>query len=173
MLDAAARLLAKDPAASMAQIAAAAGVSRTTLHARYATRHDLLAALAHDAMTSVEAAYRDAALDDPDLRAALGRLVDLLVPLGPQVEFLLRERSLDDDAELTRRYAGLDAPLIEAVDRGRRDGTLRSDLPAWWLAAALTGVVYAAWEAVADGRLAPRDAPGLVLRVVLDGAAAR
>ena len=173
LLEAAARVLAKSPAASMAEIAAVAGVSRTTLHARFANRHDLLVALAQDAMDQVEAAYREAGLDGPDVRAALGRTVELLMPLGAQIEFLLRERSLDDDDELTRRYAGLDRPVVEAVARGQRDGALRADLPAWWLVAALSGTVYAAWEAIVDGRLAPRDAVGFVLAVVFDGAAPR
>jgi hypothetical protein len=37
------------------------------------------------------------------------------------------------------------------------------------VAAALTSAVLVAWEAIADGWLAPRDAPELVLRTVLDG----
>jgi hypothetical protein len=44
-----------------------------------------------------------------------------------------------------------------------------SDVPAWWVASALLGTIYTAWEAVTDGRLAPRDAPALVLRTVVDG----
>ena len=173
LLDAAARLLVKSPAASMGEIAAAAGVSRTTLHARFATRHDLLVALADDAMDQVQAAYREADLDQADVRAALRATVEHLIPLGPRVEFLMRERSLDDVVELTRRYAALDRPVLDVVTRGQRDGVLRTDLPAWWLVAALTGTVYAAWEASVDGRLAPRDAAEFVCAVVLDGAAPR
>lgn len=173
LLDVATRVLVVDPAASLGDVAAAAGVSRTTLHARYPTRQDLLVALAHDAMDLLAAAYDDARLDEGEVRAALRRAVEALVPLGARTEYLLRERSLDADEALTARYADLDAPLLALVERGQRGGDLRPDLPAWWLVASLVAAVYAAWEAIADGRLAPREAPALVLTSVLDGSAAR
>ena len=45
ILDAAERLLERSPSATLADIAAAAGVARSTLHRRFASRGDLLAAL--------------------------------------------------------------------------------------------------------------------------------
>jgi serine phosphatase RsbU (regulator of sigma subunit) len=45
ILDAAERLLERSPSATLADIAAAAGVARSTLHRRFASRDDLLAAL--------------------------------------------------------------------------------------------------------------------------------
>ena len=156
----------------MGDVAAAAGVSRTTLHSRYPSRQALLVALAHAAMSLVEQAYAGARLDDPSVPAALGRVVDALVPLGPRIEFLTRERSLDEVEEVNERYLALDRPLIELVERGQATGVLRGDVPAWWLVAALAALVYAAWEAIAEGRLAPRDASPLVLSTALDGARA-
>lgn len=174
LLTAATQVLLRNPTASLAEVATAAGVSRTTLYARFPTRPALLVGLAQAAMDLVEKAYVDAGLDDSAADAAgvtetLTRVLDLLVPLGERVEFLLRERSLDHEAELVARYTALDRPLVEFVARGQRAGALRADLPDWWIVAALLGAVYSAWEAIADGRLAPRDAPALVLRTVFDG----
>ena len=172
MLEVATRVLLADPAASLQDVAVAAGVSRTTLHSRFPTRHALLVALANEAMDLVERAVEAAGIataDGDDARGPLGRLVELALPLGPRVLFLLRERSLDAEPELDARYEALDAPLVAFVERAARRGRLRSDLPAWWTAAALWGAVTTAWEAIADGRLAPRDAPALVLGTVLDG----
>jgi AcrR family transcriptional regulator len=170
LLEIATRVLLVDPAASLGDVARAAGVSRTTLHSRFPTRHALLVALAHEAMDLVEAAYAAARLDDGDDPApALRRLVERVVPLGPRVLYLLRERSLDAEKNLVARYERLDAPVMALIRRARSAGRLRDDQPAWWMAATLFGVVATAWDAIAEGRLAPRDAPDLVLGTVLHG----
>lgn len=169
LLDTATRVLVASPSASMGDVANAAGISRTTLHSRFPSREALLSALAEDAMDLVEQAYREARLDDGTMTDALRRLVALLVPLGPRLDFLLRERSLDDDDAVTARYAQLEQPIVALVERGRDEGAVRTDLPTWWLASGATGLVSAAWEAIADGRLAPRDATDLVVTTLLDG----
>ncbi|MDG4862728.1 helix-turn-helix domain containing protein, partial [Streptomyces sp. T-3] len=50
ILEAAERVLAADPAASMEHIAEAAGVARTTVHRRFANRQALVDALADSAV---------------------------------------------------------------------------------------------------------------------------
>ncbi len=169
LLTAATQVLLRQPTASLADIAAATGISRTTLYSRFPTRQALLVGLAEAAMDLVEKAYVEAHLDDGDVLASLRRVVELMMPLGERVGFLMRERSLDVEPGLTARYAELDRPLVDFVARAQQAGALRGDLPAWWVAAALTSAVLVAWEAIADGWLAPRDAPELVLRTVLDG----
>ena len=173
LLNAATHVLLRQPTASLAEVAAAIDVSRTTLYSRFPTRQALLVGLTQAAMDLVEKAYADAALDDADVAAGLRGVVERLVPLGERVEFLVRERSLDGEPEIVTRYAELDGPLIGFVGRAQEAGALRADQPAWWVVASLNSSVYSAWEAIADGRLAPRDAPTLVLGTVLDGVRAR
>jgi serine phosphatase RsbU (regulator of sigma subunit) len=66
ILDAAARLLERSPSATLADIAAAAGVARSTLHRRFASRDDLLAA--------VRDRPHDGGLDRPAGTLPTGRL---------------------------------------------------------------------------------------------------
>ena len=60
LLETAATLLCKDSGASLAEVAAAAGIGRTTLHRYFPSRHDLLYALADDALIRVEEAVSKA-----------------------------------------------------------------------------------------------------------------
>ena len=60
LLDVAAEVLVADPAASLAQVAHAAGIGRTTLHKHYATRDDLLLAVGHRAIDLWELAVAGA-----------------------------------------------------------------------------------------------------------------
>ena len=74
---------------------------------------------------------------------------------------------------MVRRYEELDQPLLRLVQRGQQDGTLRRDLPAWWVVSSLSAAVYGAWDAIAYGQLAPREAPALVSETMLYGLVSR
>jgi AcrR family transcriptional regulator len=171
LLDVATEMLLSNPAASMADVAAAAGVGRTTLIKRYPTRQDMLVAVAHDAVDRVEKACAEARLDVPGDEAvdALRRLVALSIPLGPRLEFLVRQPSLDLDKDLMARVYAIDEPINDLVRRGQEAGVFRADAPVWWVNLTFTGLVYSAWEAIQLGRLAPLDAPELVVGTLLRG----
>lgn len=175
LLETATQVLVADPSASLADVAKAAGIGRTTLHKLYPTRHALLVALARDALDLLERTYAEVDLDRPgeDCADVLLRLVTAVIPLGPRIEYLLRERSLDVEPDLTERVEALDAPLAALVRRAQDGGQLRADLPVEWVVASLNAGVYAAWELIALGRLAPVAAPGMVVSTLLDGVAAR
>jgi AcrR family transcriptional regulator len=174
VLEVAAEVLVARPTASLAEVARAAGIGRTTLHKQYATRDDLLVAVAHRGLDLLHAAVADVELPpdvtDPDAVAdTLDRLVGSFVPLGPELAFLLRQPSLDDEPEVQRRFEALEPPLAALVRRGQQAGLLRTDMPDAWFVATLYAQVYVAWEGVATGWLAPRDAPDLVVRTLLEG----
>ena len=95
----------------------------------------------------------------------------MLVPLGPQLMFLLRAHELRNDTHIERRLVELDEPLLRAVEHAQRGGTLDPTLPLWWIVESLYATVFIAWEQVERGRLAARDAAPLVIRTWLRGSA--
>lgn len=173
ILDAAARVLAASPAATLADVATAAGISRTTLFTRFATRDDLLRALAADALNRIDDALERAGIEDParDPVVALADLADRMMPLGARLGYLLRERTLDDDDVLDERWRRIDRVLTDAVRRAQAAGRIRADLPAQWVSDAWFWLVAAAWDGIDCGRIAPLDGSRLVLTTLLDGAA--
>lgn len=173
MLQTATEVLVADPAASLADVAAAAGIGRTTLHKQYPTRHALFVAIAGEALDLMEDVYGQVGLDGPGggAPAVLGVLAEALIPLGPRLEFLLRERSLDTEPELLDRLDALDERLRQLVCRAQGVGVLRSDVPDGWVVASFNAQVCMAWELIALGRLAPAGASALVMRTLLDGLA--
>ncbi len=176
ILEIAAEVFSANAAASLADVAAAAGVGRTTLHNRFPTREALLLAVAHDALDRCATVIQDARLAEvgadaapEEVRAALSRFIEAMIPLGPRIEFLLRQPELDLDKELAARTDQLDTPLEEFVSRAQRAGALRAGVPPWWAVSSLYALTYAAWEAITAGLLAPRDAAALVLDTALTG----
>ena len=171
VLEIATQVLVGNPAASLTDVARAAGMSRTTLHKLYPTRHALLVAVAEDALALVTQVYADAQLDvaGREAPAALLRLATGLVPLGPRLMFLDRERALDDEPGFLERVGAVDEPVRLLEQRAKAEGLFRSGPPDGWITGAFNNLVYLAWEQIAEGRLAPLAAPELVVSTLLDG----
>ena len=157
ILEAAERVLARDPAATMEEIAAAAGVARTTVHRRFSTRDALLASLAGWATRQLEAAL-DAARPDaaPPLVAlyqatvnvlrvkiSWGFAMDAAVAGGAEVE------------EIQRRMLGTCDRLF---GRLRDTGALRGDVDPVWARRVYYALIHEACQDVVAESAADVDA---------------
>ena len=165
LLDVAAAVLVADPAASLAEVAEAAGIGRTTLHKHYATRDDLVRAVGHRAIDLWEQAVATLTGDDGGLR----ELIAAMIPNGPQLAFLWRTPAFDHDDEIRARWAVAEERCLAVLKRAQALGVLSASVPDWWLRQSFYALIYTAAESVQAGRLAPHDAPGLVLSTYLHG----
>ncbi len=150
--DAALTCLTRDPQASMAHIAQAAGVGRVTLYGHFGTRAELLHAVfartlreAHQALSTVDLTG--------DARDALTRLVTASWRIIDQCRSLLHAAERELPAEHIRTMH--DQPL------------LRTDLPALWLVAIFYNIVHGAAGEVTAGRLEVGDAAQMINAVLL------
>lgn len=162
VLDMAAAVLAKDPAASLGQVAGAAGIGRTTLHKQFPTRHDLLVAVAARALDISESVVATAA-EDPD---PLRRIIVDLLPYGAYMTLLMAQPEVFAEDAITARTDAIATP-IAAIVAGA--GSIRPGIPDWWLVRSLHSLLSTAWDLVQAGWLAPRDAPELVLSTFTGG----
>ena len=92
ILEAAARLLAEDGDASMADLAGAAGVGRATLYRYYPSREALLGALTAEALDELAGRLADAGLETAGVEEAIGRIVRAVLTVGDRYAVLVRER---------------------------------------------------------------------------------
>jgi len=166
LLDVAAEVLVANPAASLAEVAEAAGIGRTTLHKHYATRDDLLRAVGHRTVDRWEQAL-DGVADGPD--GGLAAIVAAMVPIGSQLGFLWRTSIPDRDRALKERAGGTEQRTLAVLRRAQDLGVLAGRTPEWWLLDTFYSLIYVAAQSVADGQLAPNDAPGLVMSTFLHG----
>lgn len=163
---AAAELLASDPSASLAQVAARAGVGRATLHRHFQGRAELVRAVALEALDATDAvcAGLEAA---PSSRAALGQLFEAMVPLGAHYAFLIR--CPVDDPEVEARYAAQVEQLRKLVEWLRADGWIAPTVPTAWAVALIDQLIWSTWTLVARGEIASREAARLAIDTVLHG----
>ena len=167
LLDVAAAVLVADPAASLAEVAEAAGIGRTTLHKHYATRDDLVRAVGHRAIDLWEQAVGTVTSDDGG--GGLRELIAAMIPNGPQLAFLWRTPAFDHDDEIRTRWAAAEDRCLAVLKQAQARGVLSASAPDWWLRQTFYALIYTAAESVQAGRLAPHDAPGLVLSTYLHG----
>jgi len=170
LLDAAAEVLVADPGASLAEVAEAAGIGRTTLHKHYATRDDLLRAVGQRALDLWRQAVDQVGVDDteqPD--GGLRALAAALIPIGPQLIFLWRTPAFDNHLEIDKQGYAMDERSLALLARAQGRGLLSAGVPSWWLLQSLYSLVYVASESIQSGWLAPREAPDLVVTTFLHG----
>ena len=169
VLRAAAALLATDSGASLAEIAAAAGVGRTTVHRVFPTRGDLLTALALEAVERLTSALGAARLDDGPATDVLARVVEEVLPLSDELAFLDSGPEVWDLPQMRDAWWSVTASLDTLVQRGQLEGDIRGDIPAEVVVEAFTGILLGVWNGVRDGRVAPATATRHVVTLTLAG----
>jgi TetR/AcrR family transcriptional repressor of lfrA len=117
ILEAAMTVLAENPTASLSDIAAAAGVGRSTLHRHYPERTDLIHALAvHVHALSTAAIVEADPLCGPPV-AALRRVVECQLDLGPIFLYVYYEPTVMADPELRAHLDTGDEAIVEVLTR--------------------------------------------------------
>lgn len=180
VLASAQRLLTTDPTASMAQIAAAAGVGRATVHRHFATREDLLREIGSRSLDRWEEIMGEVGLDvvvasrdAARIRAAMEDMIGRFVADNEEFGIALTDSTVVNDPALKARADDLFAREVTMYAAAQAAGILRADVPARWLGHSVYGLLISARDALVAGDIARRDAVELVRTTFLDGGVAR
>ena len=147
ILDAAERLLARRTPLSMVAIAAEAGVSRPTLYAHYRSIPEIVEAAVERSVVASLAAFEEARPEDGPADEALLRMAEASWQQLGRYEALARGAAEHLPAGAVHRsHQAMLAPLQALVDRGRREGAFRTDLPANWLVSLYFALLHGAQE---------------------------
>jgi TetR/AcrR family transcriptional repressor of mexCD-oprJ operon len=169
ILDATERLLARHEQPSISAVAIEAGVSRPTVYAHFPDRQRLLEAVTERAVRRAMAAIKSA---EPDRGPALPALQRLLRASWEQLgrhEAISRASAAELSQDAMRRaHESARTVLGALVERGRREGAFRTDLPAAWLITSCLAVIHAAAEGTRNGELDPHAAVDALSLLVTD-----
>lgn len=174
ILDATERLLANGTPLTMRAIAAEAGVSRPTLYAHYATIGDVVEAAVERSVVASLAAFEAARPGEGAADEALERM--LAASWSQLARFDGLARGAGEHLEpgaVHRTHEAMMAPLLTLIDRGRREGAFRTDVPAEWLASMYLALVHGADDHARAYGLERDEALALLTASVRDLFAAR
>jgi AcrR family transcriptional regulator len=132
ILEAAERVLAEDAGASMEQIAEAAGLTRITVHRRFANRQALLEALSVSAMQQLLETIEDARPNSAPALVAMYRVTANVLRIKSAWRFTLTHNTSLSDAAAAL-WAEIDARTVELLSRAQREGLLAPATDLDWM----------------------------------------
>jgi len=162
---AAAVLVDRGEQASMADVAAAAGMARATVYRYFPNREALFEALARLAVEEAGERLQAGRLDEVAVPEAFERAVRALVGVGDLFVVVSRDSARPDSEEFERQVA---SPLRGLVERAQSLGEVRDDLPASWLMESLIGIVVSGLQTRPP--LGVEDTVAGITSLFLDGA---
>jgi AcrR family transcriptional regulator len=169
ILDATERLLQRGAQPSISAVATEAGVSRPTVYAHFPDRRLMLQALVQrtveHAMSAIQAA-------EPDRGPGADALQRLIASSWQQIaghDEIARAASRELSPEAMRQsHASARDTIRKLIQRGREDGSFRTDMPVGWLVTASLALMHAAAEDVRTGELDAKAAPRTLSLTIAD-----
>ncbi|MFB6828764.1 TetR/AcrR family transcriptional regulator [Streptomyces hydrogenans] len=172
ILEAAERVLAVDPGASMEQIAAAAGVARTTIHRRFANRQALIEALATSAARQLAQAVDDGRPDTAPPLVAMHRITANVLQVKGAWTFAL---SLGDDPDSEAAALQLDIArrCVAVLARAQADGLIDEKADLDWVRRVYYALIGESLHGGDDSAADPDTLAARIIDTLLHGAGPR
>jgi TetR/AcrR family transcriptional repressor of mexCD-oprJ operon len=169
ILDAAEDLLEQRGQASISAVAAQAGVSRVTVYAHFPTWEALLEAAVERAvrrtMTALEAADPASGPPVQALERMIAAAWQHLAHYSAMAQAVAEQLSPE---AVTRTHQAAHQAVGALLERGRADGSFRTDLPVGWLVTACIALIHACAQEVRAGRIDEHDAARILTTTVRD-----
>jgi AcrR family transcriptional regulator len=171
ILAAAERVLVEEPGASMEQIAAAAGVARTTIHRRFASRQALIDALALSAARQLAQAVDDGRPDTAPPLVAMHRITAGVLQVKGAWTFALG-LAADPESEAAVLQRDIDRRCIAVLQRAQDSNLIDPAADLDWVRRVYYALLGESLRGAPDGA-DPDDLATRIIDTLLHGAGPR
>lgn len=157
VIEAAIRALAAEPNASMAEIANAAGLGRTTVYRHFDSREELIGALFHRVIEDAQVATAAVIDEERSTSETLAALGPVMVAIGERFRFLRAHLDLGVQA-LAESKNIPDDPVRGFLVAAAEAGDLRGDVPISWMQSMMQSSAMATMDEIHADNLEPEPA---------------
>ncbi|MEU8943224.1 MULTISPECIES: TetR family transcriptional regulator [Streptomyces] len=168
ILEVAERVLGDDPTASLAQIAAAAGVARTTVHRRFASREALIDAMAAHAFRQVEEAIDIGRPETAPPLVALHQITANVIQIKSGWRYTVGQPQLRDPSAIAA-HERIFAKGNLLMQRAQQAGLLRPDADLGWARRVYHALIEQAILEQAESSADPDTLAAAVVDALLNG----
>jgi TetR/AcrR family transcriptional regulator, mexCD-oprJ operon repressor len=144
-----------------------ARVRIVTLYAHFPNRQALIEATLDHVLAEGRAALETADIDQGSAPEAMARAIDSAWAVLDRHMSLYAVARDEVAVQLRERHEPFLARIERLIERGRAEGSFRTDLPTSWLVTTYDSVVHGAGREIVEGRLDAADAPRLLTATLL------
>ncbi|MTD44999.1 TetR family transcriptional regulator [Conexibacter sp. W3-3-2] len=165
IVDAASRVLAENPSASVQDVAVACGLHRATVHRHFASRDELIHAVRIQAFRETQVEVERLAADESLApMAALEKIALALFDVGDRYRIYRFTTMLGPGIDDER--ADVHAPIAVVIKRAQKAGELRKDITGAMHVAAFGGLVFGMLPEIAAGTVGQKKAARIVMSIM-------
>lgn len=166
------QLLLRDASASLSDTAKFAGVGRATLYRHFTTRESLVLAIFIDSLELLDQEMTALQSTGARGRVALEAMVERLLPNAEHLRFVgIYWDQLATKALSTQEIQAAETAMHDIIIDAQSEGSLRQDLPVFWISATIDSLLFSAWELLQDGSVSHEEAARIVLTTLFQGIA--
>lgn len=173
ILASAASVLARNRVATLADIAEAAGVGRSTLHRHFSDREELINAVVEDSLAVINQSIDEAAIGQGPPAEAMRRLVAAMLDVAHRLMFLWGDprvlEAFEKPAEDEESTEPAPRSVLNMIERGQAEGVFDPELSADWIQNVLWAIVYTGVDHVDKGLLPRHGVYAVVIRTLENG----
>lgn len=168
IIEAGIRTLISNPAASMSDIAAAAGVGRATLYRHFDSKEVLIQHLAVICLREINSATES--ISHLKGCSALEATIDAVMPIADRFRFLTSLWGMFFESEKVNQIIEMQhKEIYEMVNDAKRKGEINESLPTKWIASIFDGTLAVAWELLESGDVTPNEAAEYAKQTFFNG----
>lgn len=169
VLEKARKVLVKNPAATLQDIARSADIGRATLYRHFANREDLIEALALMTFEESDEAFEKIIGRSMTATQVLRETVSTYILMGDRYYFVGLSSSFMTSRKVRERYETQVQGLYQLIEMVKEEGGIRADMPTTWVASFIDALILSGIHNLSESDLEQSEVVALATETLFDG----